>query len=382
MSVPPKILAISNYDKPGIHDIRPEAEMFIGLKSRGVNIEFMTKRDCYYGQRLIECGIPVYNHVPRRKFSSTSIRVIRRALTVGHHDIIHLFNNNAIVNGIFASLRLPVKVVTYRGQTGNISRRDPTCYLTHLSPRVDRIVCVSDAVRQSLANEVSDPAKLVTIYKGHDLCWYRDAKRLDRASLGVPADAFLLACVANYRPRKGIEVLLEATHQLPADTPIHLLLVGRGMDEGTVRDLVAMSPLASHIHILGFRTDVLDLVATCDATVLPSIKREGLPKTVVESMALGITPIVTATGGGPELVTHEECGLVVPPGDATALATAMLRLQSDRGRNHRMGQAARQRLGSRFTLEASIEAHLRLYRELAGDVRPREQGPASQRSQR
>ncbi|MCK6370774.1 MAG: glycosyltransferase family 4 protein [Gammaproteobacteria bacterium] len=357
MSVPPKILAISNYDKPGIHDIRPEAEMFIGLKSRGVNIEFMTKRDCYYGQRLIECGIPVYNHVPRRKFSSTSIRVIRRVLTEGHHDIIHLFNNNAIVNGIFASLRLPVKVVTYRGQTGNISRRDPTCYLTHLSPRVDRIVCVSDAVRQSLANEVSDPAKLVTIYKGHDLCWYRDAKRLDRASLGVPADAFLLACVANYRPRKGIEVLLEATHQLPADTPIHLLLVGRGMDERTVRELVA-------------------------TTVLPSIKREGLPKTVVESMALGITPIVTATGGGPELVTHEECGLVVPPGDATALATAMLRLQSDRGRNHRMGQAARQRLGSQFTLEASIEAHLRLYRELAGDVRPREQGPASQRSQR
>jgi len=76
--VPIKVLAISNYDKPGIHDIRPEAEMFIGLKMRGVNIEFMTKRDCYYGERLQACGIPVHDYVPRRKFSWTAVRAIRR----------------------------------------------------------------------------------------------------------------------------------------------------------------------------------------------------------------------------------------------------------------------------------------------------------------
>lgn len=367
--MPIKVLAISNYDKPGIHDIRPEAEMFIGLKQRGVDVEFMTKRDCHYGQRLQACGIPVHDHVPRRKFSWTSIRAIRRVLIAGRHDIIHLFNNNAIVNGIFASLGLPVKVITYRGQTGNISRRDPTCYLTHLNPRVDRIVCVSEAVRESLIGEVSDPGKLVTIYKGHDLRWYAYARPTDRAALGAPADAFLIACVANYRPRKGIEVLLEATHRLPADTPIHLLIVGRGMTEPEVRDRVAASPIAGHIHLLGFRKDVLDIVAACDATVLPSIKREGLPKTVIESMALGVTPIVTATGGGPELVEHGASGLVVAPGDADALAAAMLRLQSAPEENRRMGLAARQRLGTHFTLEASVEAHMRLYQALLNEHR-------------
>jgi glycosyltransferase involved in cell wall biosynthesis len=365
--VPIKVLAISNYDKPGIHDIRPEAEMFIGLKERGVDVEFMTKRDCHYGQRLQACGIPVHDHIPRRKFSWASIRTIRGVLTRGRHDIIHLFNNNAIVNGIFASLGLPVKVVTYRGQTGNISRRDPTCYLTHLSPRVDRIVCVSDAVRESLVGEVSDPRKLVTIYKGHDLRWYEGARPADRAALGVPADAFLVACVANYRPRKGIEVLLEATQRLAADTPIHLIIVGRGMTEPSVRDRVAASPIASHIHLLGFRKDVLEIVAACDATVLPSIKREGLPKTVIESMALGVTPIVTATGGGPELIQHGESGLVVAPGNANALASAMLELQAERDRNRRMGLAARQRLATHFTLQASVEAHLRLYQSLVDD---------------
>ncbi len=338
--------------------------MFIGLKKRGIDIEFMTKRDCYYGRRLIDSGIPVHDFVPRRKFSSVAIRTIRRVLQHGQHDVVHLFNNNAIVNGIIASFGLPVKVVTYRGQTGNISRWDPICYFTHLSPRVDRIVCVSESVRASLASQVFDADKLVTIYKGHDVRWYEGTKKADRERLGIPADAFLVGCVANYRPRKGIDVLLAATHHLPSDVPVHLVIVGRGMTEPAVQSLASASPVANRIHLLGFRSDVLEIVAACDATVLPATKREGLPKTVIESMALRVTPIVTDTGGAPELVRDHECGLVVPPGDPRALAAAIVELQTDRAANRRMGVAARERLATGFTLEASIEKHLQLYRQL------------------
>jgi glycosyltransferase involved in cell wall biosynthesis len=151
------------------------------------------------------------------------------------------------------------------------------------------------------------------------------------------------------------------------------------MTEPAVRDRVAASPIADHIHLLGFRKDVLNIVAACDATVLPSIKREGLPKTVIESMALGVTPIVTATGGGPELVEHGASGLVVPPGDADALAAAMLRLQSAPEENRRMGLAARQRLGTHFTLEASVEAHIRLYQTLVNEQRKARQGDTTRR---
>jgi glycosyltransferase involved in cell wall biosynthesis len=137
------------------------------------------------------------------------------------------------------------------------------------------------------------------------------------------------------------------------------------MTDAAVRSLADASPLAEHIHLVGYRKDVLEIVAACNATVLPAIKREGLPKTVIESMALGVTPIVTDTGGAPELVSHGQTGLVVPPGDARAIAEAILRLERQPDENHRMGAAARRRLAEHFPLEASVAAHLELYRDLA-----------------
>lgn len=358
-----KVLYIGNYDIP-VHNIRPEAEMIIGLKARGVEVEVMTTARCWYAARMREHGIPVHDFVPRAKLSWEAIRTIRDCLRRGRHDILHLFNNKAIANGNLAAVGLPVKVVTYRGQTGNISRLDPTCYLTHLNPRVDRIVCVSNAVRDDLLRQVYDRRKPVTIYKGHDIAWYEGITPLSRASLGVPDDAFLLGCVANNRPRKGVPVLLAAVRQLPVDLPVHLALAGTGMDAACLAPLLHAHPFAARCHLLGHREDALNLVAACDATVLPAIKREGLPKTVIESMALGVAPIVTRTGGSPELVVDGGSGLIVEPGDAVGLAAAIRRLAGDRPAARAMGQAARDRIAGRFRLQDSIDQHLALYREL------------------
>jgi glycosyltransferase involved in cell wall biosynthesis len=81
-------------------------------------------------------------------------------------------------------------------------------------------------------------------------------------------------------------------------------------------------------------------------------------------MALGITPIVTHTGGSPELVVDGECGLVVPPGDARALAEAMQRLESNPEENAAMGIRARERLATHFGLQQGVDAHRRLYESL------------------
>jgi len=361
-----KVLFVGNYDIP-IHNIRPEAEMIIGLKRRGLDIEVMTRRGCYYAEKMANLGIRIHDYVPPSKFSLAAIRYMRRVLTVGHHHVLHLFNNKAIVAGVAAALGLPVKVVTYRGQTGNISRFDPVAYLTHLSPRVDRIVCVAEAVRQSLLPEVRDPAKLITIYKGHSPEWYADIQPADLATLGIPAGVFTVTCVANNRPRKGVSVLIRAAAMVPPESGVHLLLIGSGMLSSEVRDLVKASGAADRLHLFDHRDDVLNVVAASDATVLPAIKREGLPKTVIESMALGVAPVVTATGGSPELVEDRVSGLVVAPGDATALAQAILGLSRDRESARQMGSRARERIATDFTLEASVEAHHRLYESLVAE---------------
>ena len=287
-------------------------------------------------------------------------------LKEGRHDILHLFNNKAIVAGVFASMGLPNKVVTYRGQTGNIYWYDPTCYLTHLNPRVDKIVCVANAVRDDLRKQLLDKSKPVTIYKGHDLAWYEETDPADLGEFGIPAGAFVLGCVANNRPRKGVPVLLAATHHLPADLPVHILLVGGGMDSPEIAKLIAASPMAGRIHALGYRDDIPALISACSASVLPATKREGLPKTVIESMVYGIAPIVTATGGSPELVEDGNSGLVVPPSDPEALAAAIVEMSQDEARRREWGRNARERIRTHFDVRDSIAQHKALYEALAG----------------
>ena len=247
----------------------------------------------------------------RKRFDREAVQRLRGELTQGGYDILHLFSNKALQNGLAASRGLPVKIVAYRGIVGNVSFFSPVSWLRFLNPRIDRIVCVADAVRDYFLQMRPKflrlpPERLVTIYKGHSLDWYRAAPA-DLTALGVPAGSFAIACVANYRPRKGIEVLVDAFGRLPAEA--HLLLIGAGMDAPRLARRIAASPAADRIHVLGYRSDAPAMTAACDVFVLPSTKREGLARSLIEAMAYGVAPVVTDCGGSPELVVHGVSGL-------------------------------------------------------------------------
>ena len=98
--------------------------------------------------------------------------------------------------------------------------------------------------------------------------------------------------------------------------------------------------------------------------MLPSVKREGLPKTVIEAMAYGVPPVVTDCGGSPELVADGVSGFVVPVRDPVALARAINELYADAGLRARLGQGARERIASAFRIEDTVARTLDLYRGL------------------
>jgi glycosyltransferase involved in cell wall biosynthesis len=356
-----KVLWITSHADT-LNSIRPEAETLIGLAKRGLECEIMTQGNSAYRGAMEAAGVRVIDFVPERKFGRRETAFIRRHLVQGRHDILHLFNNKAIATGVRAARGLPVKVISYRGQTGNVHRYDPTCWLTHLHPRIDRVICVADAVREDMARHRLDPDSCVTVYKGHDLAWYADPPADLQAIFGIPSEAFVVGTVANYRPRKGLEILIEAGRRLPGNVPIHFLLIGRGTDHPRLANMLAASPVRDRFHFPGFRKDACSLIAACDCSVLPSTKREGLPKTVIESMAYGVCPVVTDTGGSAELVVSGESGLVVPPGDASALAAAILRLYENPSETRHMGARARERIADNFNIRQTIDKTLEVYR--------------------
>ena len=355
---------------------RPTTATFVGLKNAGVDITVV----CPAGEPrdwLGANGVRILDLPLRKRLDREAVRRLRAELAQGRYDVLHLFSNKALQNGLAASRGLPVKIVAYRGIVGNVSFFSPVSWLRFLNPRIDRIVCVADAVRDYFLRMrpafLRMPAeRLVTIHKGHSLDWYRAAPA-DLSGVGVPPDSFTIACVANYRPRKGIEVLVDALADLPDSTTPHLLLIGGGMDAPRLKRRIAASPAASRIHVLGYRKDAPALTAACDMFVLPSTKREGLARSLIEAMAYGVAPVVTDCGGNPELVQHGINGLVVPVADAAALAAAIRTLHEDPALRARLGAAARERIGRDFRIGSTIAKTLALYESL---VRERSGVPA------
>lgn len=350
-------LACVTSHRDTLNSVRPEAELFIGLVGAGVDVTVFTQADSVYAERMRAAGVEVIDFAPRGKIALRSVRFLRSAFVSGRFDVVYAFNNKAIANTNMAALGLPLKVVTYRGQTGNVHRFDPSVYLTHLHPRVDAVIAVAEAVSDSLRPHLRSNQRIFTVYKGHDLDWYRDAP-LDRARIGLDDSHCVLTCVANNRPRKGIPVLLDAFSRLDTIEALRLVLIGSGMDAATLGPPLADLGLTERVVPLGFRSDAPAVLAASDFSVLPAIKREGLPKSVIESMAYGVAPIVTDTGGSAELVADRESGLVVPPADPAALVSAIETLARDPALCERLGAAAQRRIAERFSVARSVEGTL------------------------
>lgn len=354
-----RVLCITNYSD------RPEAETILGLKRRGVDIHVFCPADAAHVHRFIEAGIPVTEVKLKGRIHPEAMRRIRRYIIKTGAEILHLFNGRAISNGILASRGIPVKIVVYRGVVGNVHYWDPGSLMTYLHPRVDRIVCVSEAVRryfltlQCLGWRV--PAfKPVTIYKGHDLSWYQE-KPGDLSQFGIPASSFVVACTGRPQPHKGIHVLVDAMRFFPEGLPIYLLLIGN-IHTPALLKRIKRSPRAERIHLAGYRPDAPAIQAACNVVVLPTLNLgEGLPKVVIEAMAYGIAPIVTGTGGSPELIENGVSGIIIPPDRPEEIARAVMRLYEDPEGCKAMGAKARERIDQSFRIETTIAQTLDLY---------------------
>jgi glycosyltransferase involved in cell wall biosynthesis len=157
-----------------------------------------------------------------------------------------------------------------------------------------------------------------------------------RAEFGVADDVFLIGMLANFRPRKGTEVLLEAVGRARArGIPLHLLLIGEpfreeGLDYGQqLRERAAAAGVSDAVTMTGFRADAERLLAGLDLFVLPSLFGEGLPMVLLEAMGIGVPVVSTPIEGIGDIVQDGRTGWLVPPGDAGALSEIIFAVAED-----------------------------------------------------
>lgn len=346
---------------------RPSVATFIGMHEAGIEVTVVCPEDHPNNKTLTDAGVPTVDIRLPTNFNKEGIAALREELIRGRYHIMHTYNNKAVSNGLRACRGLPVKVVCYRGIVGAVGFLDPMSWMRYLNPRIDRIICVADAIRRHFLE--MQPAFLrmpaerpVTIHKGHKLEWYT-ATPADLTEQGIPEGAFVVGCTANYRPRKGIDYLIDAVEALPDDVPVHLMLVGR-MDAKKLTRRIERSPAKDRIHRTGYVSNAPDLSAACHLFCMPSTKREGLARAIIEAMVYRVAPIVTDAGGSPELVVDGVSGIVVPPRDAQAIANAIEKLYRDDDLRKRMGIAARERIATAFRNDDTVRKTIALYKEL------------------
>ncbi|HLO58104.1 MAG TPA: glycosyltransferase family 4 protein [Bacteroidales bacterium] len=356
-----KVLIISNIKDSAYS--KPDIELIYGLKNQGITPDVLIPADSPYVDIFRHSGIRVIPGFSRNKFSLRSILQIRNEIKKEKYKIVHLFNTRAIINGSFAAIGLPVKVIAYRGAAG-IYWYDPTSWWAHLNPRIDWIICNSEYVRQHMQKQLLfRPKKAVMIYKGMNVSSFSSVKPFSRKDLGIADHSLIVGCVANMRKIKGLQYLLESSYYLDPELPVHFLLIGSGIDSAANLEIIKSSPFKQNIHLLGFRKDVYELIAACDIYVQPSLS-ESLCRSVMEAMCLGVPCVVSDAGGLVELIEDNKSGLVVKKGNARGITTAVESLVHNADLRKRFADEALKRMQNIFSVQNMVLNTVQFYKSI------------------
>jgi len=322
-----------------------------GLADRGVENVLLCPAGSEIATAQFPAGVEVV-YVPMG--GDLDLSFVPKAMAqIRHHrpDVIHLHSRRGAdwLGGIAARLCRTPAVLSRRVTNPENRFAVPLKYRLYR-----RVITISDAIRQTLIDAGVDPAIIRVVRSAvaepaADSGW--TSERL-RGEFDLDPDACVIGMAAQFIRRKGHEVLLEALPAVLAAQPsVRVLLFGRG-------------PLE---EIIARRSDLDQLIACLDILVHPALD-EGLGVIVLEASAAGVPVVSTRAGGIPEAVRENETGLLVPPGDADALADALIRLAGDADLRHRMGAGGAAQMRRDFSIDAMADGNLEVYREiLAGE---------------
>jgi glycosyltransferase involved in cell wall biosynthesis len=321
--------------------------------------------------RFAAAGVPV-DCLPQSRGMTGRILRLARLLRDTGADVMHAHNVKAHLHGALAArLAGVVAVSTKHG------RNFPTSHLSRAANRVACRVCSdlvgvsSDCAAIWRDVESANAAKVSVITNGIDLaafpCW--------SGHMDEPARA---VSVARLSAVKDPVTLLHAARRVVDRYPAFRLdLVGDGPLRPEVEGTIARLHLGDVVRVRGTVEDVSGALRGASFFVLASTS-EGVSLTLLEAMATGLPVVATRVGGTPEVVSHGETGLLVPPRAPEQLADAMLWLLRRPDVRRRMGAESRRRVENRFNVLHTVDAYEQMYARAVDAYNRRRAGRATE----
>jgi glycosyltransferase involved in cell wall biosynthesis len=349
---------------------------------------------------LARLAIPVH-HVARRRLpkqhallelegyrAAKSLSAVRAGLATGRHaarllaeelpaalalarvvrrerpDVIHLGNGlRANFDGVMAGLLTRTPIVCHVKGFEKYGARERWA-----ARRTTTLVCMTRAVLDYCHGRGLRAADERVVYDAVDEAWLRPQRAAAevRRELGIPSGIPCVGIAGNIQEWKGQRVVIEALGLLGDCGDVHCVIAGgvHRAGEGyaaALRSRVTALSLTERVHLVGFRTDIPDVMNAWDVVVHASVRPEPFGRVILEGMLLGKPVIATAAGGVPELIEDGRTGYLVPPGDATALAACLRRVLSAPDEARAVGTRAREWAGRQFSLARQVAEMSAIY---------------------
>lgn len=333
------------------------------FRELGLDIHFwlFTEEGSPLERQMTEAGFTAFYSGCNRRYHPNQVFRLATHFKKYNYDIIHahLFPPLWMVPIARRMARTTSKLVFTEHSTSNSRRRAMFRPIERwVYSQYDRVVCISEGVRNALEEWIGNHrGGFEVIHNGIPLDRFANVDPLPRTELIGTEEATIVLMVASFREQKDHRTVVYATRTLP---DVHLVFVGRGPLEQSIKDLVRSLGMEHRVHFLGQRNDVERVMASADIYVQSSLS-EGFGIAALEAMASGLPTIASDVPGLAEVVG--DAGLLFPAGNAEQLALLIRKLQTDRQLRETLRLRARQRAAS-LSIESTAYRYVELYKAL------------------
>ncbi len=337
-----------------------------GLERRGIENLLVVAEGSDVGAQALSRGLPLHPLPMAGEADLLFPSRFRRLIRSTDPDLVHLHSRRGadILGGLGARWAGVPVVLTRR-----VDNPEPSWAVGVKYRLYDRIITISDAIRRVLIQQGVDQGRIRCIHSALDPGPFEKPcrKKAFMEEFGLASDDQIVGMAAQFIPRKGHDVLLQAIPAILRDhSRARFLLFGKGPLHAEVSRRVMDAGLEKTVRLPGFREDLPDLLPCMDLLVHPATM-EGLGIILLQAAASGLPVVASAAGGIPEAVVDQETGLLVPPSDPEALASAVSTLLTDPAGARLMGDRGRQRIRTEFSVDRMVDGNLSVYRELLSD---------------
>lgn len=331
------------------------------FRDRGHDVEvaLFDGSDTVLTQRLDQAGIKIHRF-SRGGSVYNPMHIVRLARLMRKFDIVHTHNTSPQFFAAIAGVLCSVVLCTTEHTTSNRRRGSKWCVPIDrwMYGSYDKVICISRRAEENLREFIgSESDRICTINNGIDLRRISSATPIKDFK---PAGTKAIVMVAGFRWEKDQDTLIRAMALLPEK--FHLYLVGQGVRMSECEALAGSEGVAGRVHFLGLRTDVPDILASCDYAVMSS-HFEGLSLSSVEGMAAGIPMLASDVDGLREVVGG--AGILFGHADPESFAKEILKLDND---PEYYGMVAKRCLQKSrdYDINHMADSYCKIYSEICG----------------